>query len=62
MNALLRRLANDTSGATAIEYALIGFLVCLAPAALFGSGGEALAGLMDHAAAKLISAGSSMLR
>lgn len=57
MKTLLRRFLADGSGTTAIEYALIAALVCLAPMAAFGAGGEALAGLIDQAAAGLVSAG-----
>jgi Flp pilus assembly pilin Flp len=57
MRSLLLRFAKDSSGATALEYALIAMLICLAPVAAFGAGGEALAGLIGQATAELAAAG-----
>lgn len=57
MRSLLLRFANDSSGATALEYALIAMLVCLAPMAALGAGGDALMGLIGQATAELIAAG-----
>lgn len=57
MRSLLLRFAKDSSGATSLEYTLIVMLVCLAPMAAFGAGGEALAGLIGQAAAELAAAG-----
>ncbi len=57
MISLLRRLTTDASGATAIEYALIAALVCLAPFAAFGAGGDAIVGLINQAAHELVAAG-----
>lgn len=54
MISLLRRFTTDASGATAIEYALIAALVCLAPVAAFGAGGEAIVGLINQAANELV--------
>lgn len=61
MKSLLQRFATETSGATALEYALIVMLVCLAPVAAFGTGGEAIAGLIDQATAEL-AAGAGSIR
>lgn len=59
MKTLLRRFTADSSGATAIEYALIAAIVCLAPVAAFGAGGEVIVGLLDHAATQLVAAAPS---
>lgn len=56
METLFRRFLRDSSGATAIEYALI-MAVCLVPMAALGAGGEALVGLIDHAAVEIAAAG-----
>ena len=57
MRSLLLRFVKDSSGATALEYALIAMLICLAPMAAFDAGGEALAGLIGQATAELAAAG-----
>jgi len=59
MKTLLRRFAADRSGATAIEYALIAAIVCLAPMAAFAAGGEVIVGLLDQAATQLVVASPS---
>ncbi len=57
MKTLLQRFAADSSGATALEYALILALVCLCPMVAFGTGGEAVAALIGQATAELAAAG-----
>lgn len=59
MKTFFRRFVQEPSGATAIEYALIASLVCLAPLVAFGAAGEAVAGLIDQATAQLASAAPS---
>ena len=58
MKTLLQRFAADESGATALEYALILALACLAPVAAFAGGGEALAALIGQATSELAAAGN----
>lgn len=59
ISVLFRRFVQESSGATAIEYALIASLVCLAPLVAFGDAGAAVAGLFDQATTELASAASS---